>query len=425
MIVSPPVSRNGWGWIGISSAAVAAAGLWLVVRGPSPATLGETLVHEANARASAVHARPVHVPPALPGTSAEALAAFLSRFEALDASLPNDSATVCGPLTGPPSGSPACRTLIEAANDGVFALLEVPHAQSGGVPEPMGVFADPHVLATGSDGWRPVMRWTKRALYAARLAHFDGDVGTALAMDLDVLALTRDLSEGSGLAGRILAVTLTRLAFDSVAAALDSAPVQRKRAAGSELRLIESGVPGFAEIVRDESLAAQLRWCGRLLDDRQVATLLPELRPLAHFEPAGPSGLVEGVLTRNAWASFVETNDAIARAAGLPEPERHDRMRLAEQKAASSRNPMTKATAPDFDKYLDSHDEGQIRLELLAAAAAVDVARAEGAGWPGSVRTPPGSPEVHVIAVDPNQCKVETRLHSGETLSIIVHADPR
>ena len=82
-------------------------------------------------------------------------------------------------------------------------------------------------------------------------------MAAAVQVCVDVLALARDASWGTGLAGRLPALTVQEVAFRPCVAALDAAPAEVKGAAARALGRVEEGTPAFAVVLKEYALGAR------------------------------------------------------------------------------------------------------------------------------------------------------------------------
>src|SRR5262249_43939237 len=136
------------------------------------------------------------------------------------------------------------------------ALLAATHAVEAGPPPGLGTLDVPVPLG------RP--RSWSTLTYAARLAALrireqlgQGDRPGALRTCVDLEALARDASWGSGLAGRLPGAAAGEVALRPCAAAIDAAPLEAKREGARQLAAVEAGTADAPTVFAEYALGVR------------------------------------------------------------------------------------------------------------------------------------------------------------------------
>ena len=172
------------------------------------------------------------------------------------------------------------------------------------------------------------------AAYAGRMAALRmraqlafGQPVAAVITCVDVLALARDLSWGTGLVGRIAALSLSETVWGPCAAALSSAPSAAKRRAALALGLVAQGTPPLAVTFADTSVALRTQLFGSYLSEA-----LPGLPSRTATRPH--LSLIETVVVVWKWDQLQSALLAAVEAARLPPPEDQKRLLVLGARAA-------------------------------------------------------------------------------------------
>jgi hypothetical protein len=214
----------------------------------------------------------------------------------------------------------------------------------------------------------------------------EGRAEEAVETCLDALAVSRELSLGGGLHGSQLSASSQNLTYRPCAAALDAAPVERKRRALAQLARLNEGRPSLSSLLREESVFHQL------------ATFGPDFLPpeaLSRLPPAGQalvksrggwfyftSRLGHPLLRRYLWRRNVSLFDAMVAAADLPpDPRQRAFARIDADHSLLADFPGA-AHATKLHGELEHLEPQRLQLEALAALVEADISRAAQGRWP-------------------------------------------
>ena len=363
--------------IGVALVLVALAIWWTSTVGPA-----RTLRRDIEARASARFPRPPHVPAPVPGRFGEAAAEAWDSLGALEAA--SGDVELCRAIRDgeQPFGAltPSCRRELESAAAPLAALLSATHAAEAGPPPGLGTLDVP-APATRPRGWSTLPYAGKLGALRIRQLLSAGDVAGAVRTCVDLQALARDASWGTGLAGRIPALAVEEVAFRPCVAALDSAPAEVKRSASGALARVEEGTPSFSAVVAEYALGARAQAFAPYLEspDRLPGQMGTWARENA---PGGRTDWLFTLALGDAWHRIDGRLAATVKASALPMPARADRL---DRLAAGERpwvNPRASYALPQLGRAARSDARARAQLHLLRAAVAADLARGSAGRWP-------------------------------------------
>jgi hypothetical protein len=209
----------------------------------------------------------------------------------------------------------------------------------------------------------------------------DGDVAAATRACVDLQALARDASWGTGLAGRLPALGVEEVAFRPCTAALDAAPSEVKRMAGAALGRVEEGTPSLAGVMREYALGARGQAFAPYLGGlpglpSEVATWARE------NAPGGRTDWRFTLALGDAWHRIDARLAETVRAAALPMPERADRLDAIAAGEKPWLNRRATFALPQLGRAARTDARGRAQLRLLRGAIAADLFRAEQGRWP-------------------------------------------
>ena len=231
----------------------------------------------------------------------------------------------------------------------------------------------------------------------------DGDVAGAVRVCVDLQALARDASWGTGLAGRLPALAVEEVAFRPCAAALDAAPAELKRGAAAALSRVEEGTPPLAAVMREYALGARAQAFAPYLGG--LERLPPQVATWARENaPGGRSDWRFTLALGDAWHRIDQRLAAAVEASGLPMPGRADRLDVI---AAGERpwvNRRASFALPQLGRTARSDARARAQLRLLRGAIAADLFRTERGRWPAPA-------------------ELVTALGSGDALAVEQHGD--
>ncbi len=319
--------------------------------------------------------------------------------------------------------TPSCRRELEASDGPLAALLLATHAAAGGPPPGLGTLDVPEPPDQPRH-WSTLPYAAKLGALRIRQLLATGDVAGAVQVCVDLLALARDASWGTGLAGRLPALTVEDVAFRPCVAALDIAPVGVKRAAAEALARVEEGTPAFSAVLREYALGARAQAFAPYLG---ATGLPPQVARWARDNaPAQPTDWRFALALGDAWhridARLAEAVDV----AGLPMPARADRL---DALAAGERpwlNPRAAYAFPQLGRAARTDARARAQLHLLRGTVAADLFRAERGRWPAAAELSAalGGPH-HPVTVEVHDgaaTLVDPSVPRGE-LAVTVNAD--
>ena len=317
--------------------------------------------------------------------------------------------------------SASCRGALADATPALEDLLRASHAVRAGPPRGMGAFE-----LTTSEGARTAGAFGYAGkLFALRIRALleEGHAAKALDVCLDGLAVARDVSSGTGLAGRRLGVELSELLFPACVSALDASPVAAKQAAVVTLSHLLEGTPRFADILRDWTTARMLEGFGPFLG-KGLAKLSPELRKLAAAGPPPRTlSAKEVFLLKDFWHRTQARMDTLVAGAELPAPQRFERLEHAEKGDVGRFSPRLRTDFPDLLRIARVDERAREELRLLIAAAQVDAFRAEQGRWP-ELRELPATAAPLRLHEDAGTLEVENPNAARGPLKLSLTADP-
>ncbi|HZW90979.1 MAG TPA: hypothetical protein VFF12_18010, partial [Myxococcaceae bacterium] len=278
--------------------------------------------------------------------------------------------------------TPSCRRELKAGAAALGALLSATHAAEAGPPEGLGTFDEPSPPGRPR-GWSTLPYAAKLGALRMRELLSEGDAAGAVVLCLDLQGLARDASWGSGLAGRLPALTVAEVAFRPCAAALDAAPVAVKRRAAEALARVEEGTPSFSVVLREYGLGARAQAFAPYLG---APDGLPP-RVVAWGRENAPEGRTDwrfALALGDTWHRIDARLEAAVEAAALPMPRRADRLDVIAAGERPLLNPRAAFAFPQLGRAARSDARARAQLRLLRAAIASDTLRAEKGRWPSS-----------------------------------------
>ena len=205
------------------------------------------LVRDIQSRAEAHFLRPSHVANPVPGTFGATAGGpwdALTEPEALSVDVELCRAVRDGeqPFS---TASPSCLREMAGASAEVAGLLEATHRSEAGPVPGLGTLDDSPAGARARS-WSTLPYAAKLVALRSRAELDTAQAPQALATCVDLLAVARDASWGTGLAGRLPAAGVTEVAFRPCVAAIDATPAEARLSAVEALRRIEAGTPDLA-----------------------------------------------------------------------------------------------------------------------------------------------------------------------------------
>jgi hypothetical protein len=364
--------------------AIAVVGMFLAVAIWRTSTAGpaRALRKDLRERATARFPRPVQSGSALPGTfGARATEPWdaLSGLEAMSTDVELCRAVREGEQSFD-SLSPSCRRELQAGTAPLEALLAATHAAEAGPPPGLGTLDEP-MPAGKPRGWSTLPYAGKLGALRIRELLAAGDLAGAVRACVDLQALARDASWGSGLAGRLPALAVEEVAFRPCAAGLDVAPSDVKRKAAQALARVEEGTPSLAVVMREYALGARGQAFAPYLDG--LEGLPPVVAVWARENaPEGRTDWRFALALGDAWHRIDARLAEAVTASELPVPARADQLDV----IAAGERPWVNRRAsfafPQLGRAARSDARGRAQLRLLRGATAADLFRAEQGRWP-------------------------------------------
>ena len=365
---------------------MAAVGLLLAVAIWRTSTAGpaRALRRDLADRAAARFPRPAQVDPAVPGTFGERASAPWDALAALEAA--SADVELCRAVREGEqpfeSLSPSCRRELEAGRAELEALLSATHAAEAGPPPGLGTLDAP-APAGKPRGWSSLPYAAKLGALRMRELLAGGDVAGAVRACVELQALARDASWGTGLAGRLPALAVEEVAFRPCTAALDAAPAEVKRMAGPALARVEEGTPSLAGVMREYALGARAQAFAPYLG--ALEELPPEVAAWARRNaPGGRTDWRFTLALGDAWHRIDARLAEAVSAAALPMPERADRLDVIAAGEKPWFNRRATFTLPQLGRAARSDARARAQLRLLRGAIAADLFRAEQGRWPAA-----------------------------------------
>jgi len=397
--------------------AIAVVGVLLVVAIWRTSTAGPSraLRRDLVARAAARFPRPVQVGSAIQGTFGKRAAEPWEALAALEAA--SADVELCRALRDGEqpfaSLSASCRRELQAGTEQVEALLSATHAAEAGPPRGLGTLDEP-VPAGRPRGWSTLPYAGKLGALRIRQLLADGDVAGAVRVCVDLQALARDASWGTGLAGRLPALSVEEVAFRPCTAALDVAPSEVKRMAASALARVEEGTPSLPVVMREYALGARGQAFAPYLGG--LESLPPEVATWAQENAPGErTDWRFSLALGDAWHRIDARLAEAVEASALPMPQRADRLDL----IAAGERPLLNRRAtfafPQLGRVARSDARARAQLRLLRGAIAADLFRAEQGRWPTAAELAAAVGAGDALVVEPH----------GDVATVVDPAVPR
>ncbi len=362
------------------------------------------LRRDLEARAAARFPRPAQVEPPDRGSFGERAAAPWDALAALEAS--SADVELCRAVRDGEQPfdalTPSCRRELDAAAGPLAALLGATHAAEAGPPPGLGTL-DVATPPGRPRGWSTLPYAGKLGALRVRQLLSTGDVAGAARVCVELQALVRDASWGTGLAGRLPALGVEEVAFRPCAAALDVAPVEVKRRAAGALARVEEGTPSFAAVLREYALGVRAQAFAPYLGGPDA---LPGRVAGWARENASPrpTDWRFTLALGDAWHRIDARLAAAVEAAGLPMPARADRLDVLAAGERPWLNPQAAFALPQLGRAGRSDARARAQLHLLRGALEADLFRADRGRWPVAAELGAG-------------------LGAGDALAIEVHGD--
>jgi hypothetical protein len=355
--------------------------------------LAERLVRDVEAMARTRYPRPSHVTLSVPGTFAQHLDPLMGEVlrlyrERSEAFLSVASGSPClGVIEGrePVSALPSvCREEWKKGRDVVARVLAATHAEEGGLPEGLGDLASPaHPYA--DSGGLALLHLMRLAALETRLLPAEGQAEKAVDTCLDALALSRELTLGGGLTGQMTSATGHGLLYRPCAAALDAAPMERKRSAVVQLSRLAEGYLPFSQVLKQESVTIQLSLFGKLMPAELLAGLPEGAREAATKPPDLSMALEDSLTTRFIWWKVVEGFDALIAVADREPAARRRAFEAFDARSASALFPVDGPSGVNYSEYAERMDVARLQHDALIALVEADLKRTEEGRWPERV----------------------------------------
>jgi len=411
-------------WVLVAMAVVGVL-LAMVIWRTSTAGPARALRRDLAERAAARFPRPVQTGPTIPGTFGERAAEPWDALTGLQAA--SADVELCRAVRDGEqpfeSLSQSCQRELEAGSRWLEALLSATHAAEAGAPVGLGTLDEP-VPAGRPRGWSTLPYAGKLGALRIRQLLAAGDVGGAVRVCVDLQALARDASWGTGLAGRLPALAVAEVAFRPCTAALDTAPSEVKRVAAGALARVEEGTPSLAVVMREYALGARGQAFAPYLGG--LGGLPPEVASWAReFAPGERTDWRFTLALGDAWHRIDGRLQQAVEAAGLPMPQRADRLDVI---AAGERpwvNRRASFALPQLGRAARSDARARSQLRLLRGALGADLFRVEQGRWPTAAELAGLLGSGEPLTVEPHEdtlTVVDPSVPRGE-LAVSVRAD--
>jgi len=332
------------------------------------------------ARSTARFPRPPQVEPATPGTFGQHAAMpweTLARLQAGSADVELCRAVRAGEQPFE-ALTPSCVRELQSGAPALDALLEATHAAEAGPPPGLGTLDAP---APALGGWSTLPYAARLGALRIRQLLAAGDAAGAARSCVDLQALARDASWGTGLSGRLPALGAEEATFRSCVAALDVLPPGSKPAVGEALRRVEKGTPDFAAVIAEYGLGARAQAFAAYLGP--LDGLPPQVGQWARQDaPERPTGWLFALALGDAWHRIDARLAAAVDAARAPMPGRADRLDRLSAGERPVLNPAAGFALPQLGRVARSDARGRAQLRLLRAAVAADLLRDRQGRWP-------------------------------------------
>ena len=391
-------------WWALFAVAVVLTVLVVAISRTSTAGPARALRRDLAARAAARFPRPVQVEPPVPGTFGQGAAEPWDSLAALEAS--STDMELCRAVREGEqpfaSLSPSCRRELQGAAAAVDALLAATHAAEAGPPPGLGTLDGP-TPPSRPRGWSTLPYAGKLGALRIRQLLAEEDLSAAVKVCVDLQALARDASWGTGLAGRLPALAVEEVAFRPCAAALDWASPEVKRGASVALARVEQGTPSLAVVMREYALRARTQafapYLGRVDGlPEQVAAWARDNAPVDRTDWRFTLALGD------AWHRVDARLAAAVQASALPMPERAERLDVIAAGKRPWLNPQATFSLPQLGRAARSDARARAQLRLLRGAVAADLFRDERGRWPTGA-------------------ELTAALGSGDALDVEAHGD--
>ena len=391
-------------WWALFAVAVVLTVLVVAISRTSTAGPARALRRDLAARAAARFPRPVQVEPPVPGTFGQGAAEPWDSLAALEAS--STDMELCRAVREGEqpfaSLSPSCRRELQGAAAAVDALLAATHAAEAGPPPGLGTLDGP-TPPSRPRGWSTLPYAGKLGALRIRQLLAEEDLSAAVKVCVDLQALARDASWGTGLAGRLPALAVEEVAFRPCAAALDWASPEVKRGASVALARVEQGTPSLAVVMHEYALGARAQafapYLGRMHGlPEQVAAWARGNAPVDRTDWRFTLALGD------AWHRVDARLAAAVQASALPMPERAERLDVIAAGERPWLNPQATFSLPQLGRAARSDARARAQLRLLRGAVAADLFRDERGRWPTGA-------------------ELTAALGSGDALDVEAHGD--
>jgi hypothetical protein len=409
--------------------AIAVVGVLLAVAISRTSTAGPSraLRKDLMERAAARFPRPVQTGSALPGTFGARAAEpwdALAGLEAVSTDVELCRAVREGEQPFD-SMTPSCRRELQGGTAQLEPLLTATHAAEAGPPPGLGTLDEP-MPAGNPRGWSTLPYAGKLGTLRMRELLAAGDLAGAVRVCVDLQALARDASWGTGLAGRLPALSVEEVAFRPCTAALDAAPSDVKRMAAAALARVEEGTPSLAVVMREYALGARGQAFAPYLGGLEglptvVASWARENAPEARTDWRFALSLGD------AWHRIDARLAEAVKASALPMPARADRLDVIAAGERPWLNRRATFAFPQLGRVARSDARGRAQLRLLRGAMAADLFRAEQGRWPTSPELAAALGAGDPLVVEPHGdvvTLIDPSVPRGE-LAVSVHADVR
>ncbi|MBI4612472.1 MAG: hypothetical protein HY720_02575 [Planctomycetes bacterium] len=235
------------------------------------------------------------------------------------------------------------------------------------------------------------------AILDGKRAESHGKWGQAFDRYLATVRLARHMDQDRILISTLVAISLSGLAFDAVAGALDRAPEDADllRRLGTELALLDGHVVNAAAAVRMEGRAFSAYF--RSVPPEQIARDAGLLGPggtddeetiqkLARDLGVDPETLKSEKFWSEGLDDYEKWVAAVADLLEKPWHESRERLQeLEDEAAAKTSHPFLKLLAPALVKVADRAAEIAVKVRMVRVLAALALARAEGGTLPESL----------------------------------------
>ncbi|MCP3135830.1 hypothetical protein [Pyxidicoccus xibeiensis] len=393
--------------------------------------LAERLVEDTRALARRRYPRPSHVTPTVSGTFAQQLAPLMDEVlrlyrERPEAFQPSASGFPCqGFIEGREPASampPVCREEWKKGRELLARVLAATHEEEGGLPEELGDLASPrHPYA--DTGKLALQYFMRLASLETRLLLEEGQAAKAVDTCVDTLALSRELSLGGGLIGQMVSVAGHGFMYRPCAAALDAAPLERKRAAVAQLSRLAEGWLPFSQVLRQEAVTMQLMLMGGLLSPEHLAALPAGARDVATQMPDVLPAPANPLVARLTWRKLVKGFDALVLVADLGPEARRREFEAYDARSTGGLFDIDGPSGASYARFAERVDLLRLQHDALITLAEVDLERAEKGRWPQGLQHR-GTHSFLLEAVEPGAARLEPCVTELAEHALHLTADP-